>query len=405
MSFINIVNVSDTTEKTALTRPAGFTSSADDFTGVARSISKPPQSLRVKQVHFVSRHGARTSLKCSNPEAYGKCRSIETGELIECGPLELTQRGEEDAQVIGEQFRRQYLDKDKLLKDAYDSQQISLLSTPINRTRLTLQALMCGIYPEDQRHWLPLVEVDNTFLMLPMADAFCPRLQELWNEQSELTMARFGQNPQIPELKKEINRFLQRPEDRLVTWIYVWDQMISSQVHGDLQDVPSPRVFKAVEHIAAELLSAFTAGTNEAIKLTCGRFLAHVREQMESLISGNPTTSPVAIYGTHDTFILPLYRMFDGFNGLWPPYTSNIAFELLYDENATPDSSVPYSGWYVRIRMNGQLVQSAIPYDDFWQSLSSMVYQSSDVTSPDYALEKLPKISNPAAWKWTRLRS
>ncbi|KAK9831918.1 hypothetical protein WJX84_009477 [Apatococcus fuscideae] len=99
----------------------------------------------------------------------------------------------------------------------------------------------------------------------------------------------------------------------------------------------TPELLKEVEHVALRRMAAMVSpaqvlpGSQELVTLGMGQLFALITERMQAVASGSQQGSAgpkMLLYAGHDTTIMPIltslgYDMQD-----WPPYLSNVIFEL-----------------------------------------------------------------------------
>jgi acid phosphatase len=62
--------------------------------------------------------------------------------------------------------------------------------------------------------------------------------------------------------------------------------------------------------------------------ISIGKFFGRVKSKLAGVVSGEDKDLKYALFSGHDTTIAPLVSLLGNFDGFWPPYASNLVFEL-----------------------------------------------------------------------------
>jgi hypothetical protein len=73
--------------------------------------------------------------------------------------------------------------------------------------------------------------------------------------------------------------------------------------------------------------------------------LFRLKEKLSDKVTNRDKDLKYALFSGHDTTVAPLLGLLGVFDGYWPPYASNVVFELLDDETAA-------ERWSVRLLYN-----------------------------------------------------
>jgi hypothetical protein len=132
------------------------------------------QIIKTEELKFVfqvHRHGARSPLKGVHKgvDCYGE-------EWI--GRNELTEVGKRSHFLIGVRNRRRFIEKYKLLKKKFDTEEIEIYTTDFNRTIQSVYAQLQGLYPEKTGKRIPN-HLINTSLILPPTENYTKFYKEM----------------------------------------------------------------------------------------------------------------------------------------------------------------------------------------------------------------------------------
>jgi hypothetical protein len=111
---------------------------------------------------------------------------------------------------------------------------------------------------------------------------------------------------------------------------------------------------------------------NEALKLGIGRFVQDLLTRLQNAVksydpkSGKFDGKPFEIYMGHDTTLVPLFNVFDIYDGKWPAMGSNLALELYVDQREEFYVRIVYSGKELKMMKFADFekqAQQSIPVD------------------------------------------
>ncbi|XP_023331571.1 prostatic acid phosphatase [Eurytemora carolleeae] len=272
-------------------------------------LSKELEGLKL--VHIVFRHGDRTPIDIFPTDPY-KDRSnwpVGFGQLLNRGKLRHFE--------LGQWLRQRYFG---FLGDVYDENEIYVRSTDVDRTLMSAEANLAGLYPPtSNQRWnkdlawepIPVHTVPQSEDALLSSHADCPRFTEL---QEQL-------------LVSEDFRYLSD---------YVYDTLkIETEMNFTL-DPWTKSVFPDGKFAELKDFSFLVdTYTPELRKLKGGPFLKEMIEHLDKFKSGelDPANRKVFMYSGHDTTIAPILHTLDVFDPpIAPAYAATILFELLEKE-------------------------------------------------------------------------
>ena len=279
---------------------------------------------------------------------------------------ELTALGINQEYTLGKSFRAKYVEQLAFLPDKFDDRLVYARSTNYNRTLMSAQSFLCGLYPPGTG---------------PLLDNGCPALP-------------YGYQPipvrTVPEAQDTVllgNRIYKKQVDELISrhvfttdyWIRLtsafkgnferWGNLFGIKVNT-LRDLIKPgddlnvRLLKGVplpagltEQDARDLAMLFNvvlARECRPRKIGClvsKGFIIELTDLMEKAIEGKSEYKFV-LYSAHDTTMLPVLSAIGAPQDNQVPYASNVSFELYRNE----------SGHYMKAAFNGREIK--FPFAD-----------------------------------------
>ncbi|XP_069596985.1 testicular acid phosphatase homolog isoform X2 [Ranitomeya imitator] len=291
-------------------------------------------SLRIGDLTFVVvvyRHGDRSPIDTYPTDPY-------KDTVWDNGLQQLTQAGIRQQYELGKYLRMRY---EQFLSPAYKKEEIYVRSTDYDRTLMSAQANLAGLYPPNgtqQWHpdipWQPIpvhtVPVSQDRLLnFPSKD--CPRFYELMKETIQL--------PEYRNRMKAWKDFIARianvtgynvgPADP--RWMgKVYDTLFCQKAHNfSLPTWATPDVLASLEDITAFDIKAHMAlhKPTEKARLTGGILVDAVLRNFTEAVKKSSLLKMV-MYSAHDSTILALQGALGIYSGIHPPYASCHIFEF-----------------------------------------------------------------------------
>ncbi|XP_044743315.1 venom acid phosphatase Acph-1-like, partial [Chrysoperla carnea] len=160
----------------------------------------------ILQVHVSFRHGDRT-MNFSESYPTDPNRNILDKTIYPLSEGQLTNAGKQRAYKLGKMLRKRY---NTFLGDLYDAEIVQVLSTDFDRTKMTAQLVLAGLFPpsksqqwDDQLLWLPIPvdyvkKKEDKFLR--RQNKFCPTyIHELKRVLNESTVKILTDNKDLIE--------------------------------------------------------------------------------------------------------------------------------------------------------------------------------------------------------------
>jgi len=289
---------------------------------------------------------------------------------------ELTPVGINQEYLLGKSLRARYVDELGLLPPKYRDDSIYARSSDYNRTIMSAQAFLCGLYPPGTG---PLL--DNSEPALPGALQLIP-VRTVPRDQDYLILGHNRYEKRFDEVLHTTvfntlpwQKMTASCADRFPNWSRIFGRKIENLedliTPGDnvnvrlLKGVPLPEGLTEVE--AREIIRLFKWAMAQGYKqkeisrLIAGDLLWDVFEHMQQAVKGRDEYRFV-LYSGHDSTVLPVMAALGVPLDTAPPYASNICFELYRDTEK----------YHVKVRYNGSDVvlpsaggKSSCTYEQF----------------------------------------
>ncbi|KAI3657019.1 hypothetical protein MP638_007291 [Amoeboaphelidium occidentale] len=266
---------------------------------------------------------------------------------------QLTDKGRETLFQVGKSFRWLYVDTLKFLpqKMSHENQNTFYFrTTDYPRTLESLHHLIGGLYPYRTHRdpkYSPVVHTRWLNEETLFAQGSCKKWRRLVNDfASEYRRQNKDHIESMRAKHKNMLNDMAKPNLHAL-----YDTFIAVHAHGiGLPSSISESDLKALETHAQSTWFEVYRKSQEAVRLSIGRFVAEMKRTLESATSPSPQGNnlKLAIYSGHDSTIAPLLGAFQINDGRWPPFASNVVIELFEDSNDREN--------YVRMKYNGSIV-------------------------------------------------
>ncbi|TPX53276.1 hypothetical protein SeMB42_g00892 [Synchytrium endobioticum] len=256
-----------------------------------------------------------------------------------CFNGQLTDKGKNTMETMGACLRKLYIDKLKFLNPTLDShnKDIYLRSTDIARTLESLQYLVNGLYPAHQRDTggskdMDLrVHVRSDETLYPVRE--CKYLDAL-SKMLRKDLLQQGNGDIDKAFARHANFDSGFPKKGDLEFNHLnslYDNFICLQAHGEPlpAGVTNQDVLELEQMVVKYWWGVFKNA--ELARMAIGRFVKDLKDRMEDSIANPETSVKLAVYSAHDSTVGPLTNAFGVFDGQFPPFASMVAFELFED--------------------------------------------------------------------------
>ncbi|CAJ1087006.1 lysosomal acid phosphatase isoform X1 [Xyrichtys novacula] len=296
-------------------------------------------------VTVLFRHGDRSPVRAYPTDPYQESAWPQGfGQLSQVGMMQHFN--------LGQFLRKRYKG---FLNDSYERHEILVRSTDYDRTLMSAEANLAGLYPPAGQqvfnpnliwqpipvHTVPLNE--ERLLIYPIAD--CPRYQQLMNETEHTeeylnVTAEYRDIIDLVRNKTGLNK-----TDVQSVWS-VYDTLFCESRHNKTApNWVTPDVMGKLKFLKD---FGFRASfglhkQQEKSRLLGGVLLGEIVKNLTKMADPDPKQKlRLMMLSAHDTTVAALQASLNVFNGRQPPYASCHIFELYRDENGSASVSMFY---------------------------------------------------------------
>ncbi|CAK8692788.1 unnamed protein product [Clavelina lepadiformis] len=285
------------------------------------------------------RHGSRSPVTSYPSDPYnGK-------PIWPQGPGQLTNVGMRQQHELGQYFRQRY---NNFLSKHYKRSEIYVRSTDVDRTLMSAECNMAGLYPPSGRQkwngtnttWQPLpvhTVPEDTDLLLIYPAPHCPKYFELLSEIYQSKIYKLLQAKYAPFLKEIANLTQWNGKLSIMqAWIGVQDVLVlEKSVNLPLPSWVTEERLAKLNEIAGLDIAILFGGVNPGYRVKvakaggAGNLLKTIVHNIDSAINGKTeSTYKIVAYSAHDTTLAALLIAVDAFDMTQPPLASSIMFEV-----------------------------------------------------------------------------
>ncbi|XP_020506426.3 lysosomal acid phosphatase isoform X1 [Labrus bergylta] len=289
-------------------------------------------------VTVLFRHGDRSPVKAYPTDPYQESAWPQ-------GFGQLSQEGMRQHFNLGQFFRNRYKG---FLNESYERHEISVRSTDYDRTLMSAEANLAGLYPptgqqvfKTDLQWQPIPvhtvpQSEEKLLSFPRHD--CPRY--------ELLMTETEQAEEFLNVTTSYQDFIEFVRDKTglnktdveSVWS-VHDTLFCESRHNkSAPDWVTPEVMQKLRFLKDFGFKVFFGVHNpqEKSRLQGGILLGEIVQNISKMAVPDPKNKlKLMMLSAHDTTVAALQWSLNVYNGKQPPYASCHIFELYKDENGS----------------------------------------------------------------------
>ncbi|XP_061539306.1 lysosomal acid phosphatase isoform X2 [Phycodurus eques] len=310
--------------------------------------SLPGKGTAGKKLEYVTvlfRHGDRSPVKAYPTDPHQESAWPQ-------GFGQLSQEGMRQHLELGQFLRKRY---DGFLNESYVRHEISVRSTDYDRTLMSAEANLAGLYPPNGEQvfspnikWQPIPvhtvpQSEERLLAFPQRD--CPRFEELMKEteQTEEFINITAANKDIMELVRNKTGLKTTTVDSV--WS-VYDTLFCESHHNkSAPDWVTPSVWAKLRFLKDFGFRVLFGVYNqqEKSRLQGGILLGEIVKNLSrAAVSEETQRLKMMMLSAHDTTVAALQVSLNVFNGRQPPYASCHMIELYSDDGGSMSVSMFY---------------------------------------------------------------
>ncbi|KAM9545963.1 lysosomal acid phosphatase-like isoform 1-T1 [Salvelinus alpinus] len=293
---------------------------------------------RLTFVTVLYRHGDRSPVKAYPTDRYQESSWPQ-------GFGQLSQEGMRQHFELGQALQKRY---QGFLNDTYDRREISVRSTDYDRTLMSAEANLAGLYPPNGSQvfnptleWQPIPvhtvpQAEERLLSFPIPG--CPRYKILMNETE-----RSEKYLNVTFLYKDLITMIQErtglKNTNIETVWSVYDTLFCEARHNmTAPDWVTPNIMddlRKLKDFGFEIMFEVYKH-QEKSRLQGGVLLGSIVNNIsESALPDSNRRLKMMMLSAHDTTIVALQSSLSVFNGKQPPYASCHIFELYQEDNGS----------------------------------------------------------------------
>ncbi|KAI4831343.1 hypothetical protein KUCAC02_000890 [Chaenocephalus aceratus] len=301
-----------------------------------------------KQLVYVTvlfRHGDRSPVKAYPTDPYQEHDWPQ-------GFGQLSQVGMKQHFELGQFLRNRYKG---FLNDSYDRNQIHVRSTDYDRTLMSAESNLAGLYPPAGQQvfnpnmpWQPIPvhtvpKSEERLLNYPLDD--CPRYNLLMNE-TEKTEEYINVTLAYQDIIELVKNKTGLNKTNVESVWSVYDTLFCESRHNkSAPDWVTPEVMEKLQWLK-DFGFRITFGVykqQEKSRLMGGMLLGEIVKKLSTMAVPDPAQRlKLMMLSAHDTTVAALQASLNVFNGRQPPYASCHIIELYREENGSASVSMFY---------------------------------------------------------------
>ncbi|XP_038573290.1 lysosomal acid phosphatase-like [Micropterus salmoides] len=265
---------------------------------------------------------------------------------------QLSQEGMRQHFELGQYLRKRYKG---FLNDTYKRQEISVRSTDVDRTLMSAEANLAGLYPptgqqvfDPNLKWQPIPvhtvpQSEERLLSFPLGD--CPRYKQLMNE-TEHTPEFINVTTTYKDIIELVRNKTGLNKTNVESVWSVYDTLFCESRHNmSAPDWVTPDVMeklRVLKDFGFQVIFGFYK-QQEKSRLQGGILLGEIVKNLSKMAVPDPKPRlKMMMLSAHDTTVAALQASLNVFNGRQPPYASCQILELYRDDNGSFSVSMFY---------------------------------------------------------------
>ncbi|KAF9384989.1 hypothetical protein CPB97_005211 [Podila verticillata] len=270
-----------------------------------------------------------------------------------CTPGQLTPLGAQQHRTLGGILRDIYVDRWKFLPADFDPATIYVRSTDFWRTQQSAESLITGLYePQVAKGRPPLFQMEvvpSAVEYMTINTDLCPRAKEL----EQVIMESFS----YKQVQNHTEGYVHEVSQIMEPDAFLLDTVLPRLCHKLEPYCEEGQPNRCTTPAMGDLILSKTAldtaalyrdvpESREFLRLGMGPL---AKDILDNFVTASRRTPQFKLYSGHDTTIAPLLGLLESTDMRWPPYASNLIFELW---------TAPSGERFVRIFQNGNLMKT-----------------------------------------------
>ncbi|CAG9864600.1 unnamed protein product [Phyllotreta striolata] len=300
----------------------------------------------------IYRHGQRTPVMFYNSDPYADLNIYWAG--LDLG--QLTNEGKRQHYALGQFTRNRYSD---WLPKVYNKADIYVQSTDVDRTHMSAQANVYGLYPATGSqvwrkyvNWQP-IPIHPSDPRVVTSSNSCPAYYELY--------AKLANEEEFINLDKQYSSLYQYVSEKTGLNVTTFSDLIQFYDALHIEEQVGYSLPSWTSSFYPEPLSTLAAKTYQSLsyntpmkRLTTGVLLNEIIQYFE-LMATNPTAKPkYQMYSCHDTNVFPILNSIGQTPTKPLPFAVSLWFELrLVNSEPTVQLWMKSDGDFSRLSING----------------------------------------------------
>lgn len=300
--------------------------------GLATIICITTVEAELQAVNVLFRHGDRTP-DDTDSEKYPTDPYLDY-DYYPLGRGQLTNQGKRREYALGKFLRTNY---GKFLSDVYTKESVSSISSEYDRTKMSLQLVLAGLFPPNkEQRWNLLLNWQ------PIPTDYVRRYEDniFLAEECPLYLIEYDKALESPEGQRELSKFSELM-DKLTKWTgknistpwdmyYLYHTLMAEYSYGLTLPDWAYTVFPKGELWNGTVLAYDAASATPLLRrLNAGTYLRMVTKTMLNIMSGVATDErKIYLYSGHESNVAAVMQALQVYYPHVPEYSSAVILEL-----------------------------------------------------------------------------
>ncbi|KAJ2747008.1 hypothetical protein GGI20_000904 [Coemansia sp. BCRC 34301] len=325
---------------------------------------------------------------------YGFANQVWRGS---CNVGQLTDRGKAQHRQLGSKLRSIYVDKLGFLSaQLNNTDEIYTRTTHVWRTKNSAESLLAALWPKRgivPQSAIPLHTYPEEIETMYGNSGACGKIRTILSTIAASDQYQAFLKDQGSLMAKLSGIFDVSGSDWASSWDGYVDILQARHCHGidlpcsdraSISGKAAPKCATAEDATQVLRNSHYEYAfkyrdhplSQSYLRLVIGSLLGTLKDQMQEHIGGKTGSLKFALYSGHDSTVAPLLAVLHASNRnmLWPPYASNILFELWKKNDGNRVVRVIYNGQVLKLQPEFEWCDlNSCPLDKFYKHLDEYI--------------------------------